>query len=88
MAKENKQVKAANKKKSAELREVAVQRAVKLYETQASLNPKKPMGYRAVCKVVEDELEAETGVRVALCYSTVRSRFNGTSFTPSIQQSP
>ena len=78
MAKINKQAEAAKKKKSAEQREAAVQRAVELYKTLASSGTEKPLGYRTVCKMVEDELERETGNRIALCYNTVRKRLNGT----------
>jgi hypothetical protein len=77
MPKENKQLKAANKKKSAEQREATVQRAVELYQTLANLNPKNPTGYRTVCKMVENEFKVETGVRVALCYNTVCKRSKG-----------
>jgi len=77
MPKENRQAEAANKKKSAERKEAAIQRAIKLYESLAHQNPEKPPGYRTVCKVVEDELERETGVKIGLCYITVRARLNG-----------
>ena len=76
MPKGNKHVDAANKQ-SAEQKEEAVQRAIKLYESLAHLNPEKPPGYRTVCKMVEDELEQETGVKIKLCHNTVRARSNG-----------
>jgi len=77
MPKENKQTEAADKKRSVEQKEVAVQRAVKLYKTLARLNPEKLPGYRTVCEMVEDELERETGIQIKLCYNTVRVRLKG-----------
>ena len=77
MAKANKQAEAANKKKSAEQKDAAIQRAVELYKTLANSSSKRPPGYRAVCKMVEDELERETGVKIVLCYNTVCARSNG-----------
>ena len=81
MPKGNKQVEAANKE-SVEQKEAAVQRAVKLYESLARSNPEKPPGFRTVCKIVESELERETGVKIELCHSTVRARSNGTLREP------
>jgi len=77
MPKGNKQAEAANNKKLAEQKEAAVLRAVELYESLARLNPKKPPGYRTVCKMVEGELERETGAKIKLCHNTVRARSNG-----------
>jgi len=77
MPKGNKQVEAANKKKSAKQKEAAIQRAVKLYESLAELNLEKPPGYRMVCKMAEDELERETGDKIKLCHITIRVRLNG-----------
>ena len=76
MAKVNKQAEAANKK-SAEQKDTAIQCAVELYKTLANSSLKKPPGYRAVCKMVEDELEREMGVKIVLCYNTIRVRLNG-----------
>ena len=77
MPKGNSQAEAL-KRKSADQKEVAIQRAIELYESLARANPEKPPGYRTVCKMVEDELEGETGVKLKLCYNTVRARSNGT----------
>jgi hypothetical protein len=78
MTKVNRQAEAAKKKSSAKQKEAAVQRAVELYKTLASSGTaEKPLGYRTVCKMVEDELEKETGNRIALCYNTVCKRLNG-----------
>ena len=77
MPKGNKKVEAVNKKKLAEQKEVAVQHAIKLYENLARLNPENPPGYRTVCKMAEDKLERETGVKIHLCYTTIRARLSG-----------
>ena len=78
MPKGNKWSEAADKKRSAEQKEATIQHVVKLYETLAHLGPEKPPGYRTVCKMVEEELEEETGVQIELCYGTVRARLKGT----------
>ena len=72
----DKQAEATNKK-SAEQREAAIQRAVELYKSLASSNPNGALGYRAVCKLVEEEFATEKGVKITLCYNTVRGRVNG-----------
>lgn len=77
MPKGSKQAEAAAKKKSVEQKEAAIQRAVELYKTLAHSDPEKPAGYRTVCKMVEDAIQRETGVRIGLCYNTVRARLNG-----------
>ena len=78
MPKGNKRSEAADKKRSAEQKEAVIQRAVKLYETLAHSDPEKLPSYRTVCKMVEEELEEETGVRIELCYGTVCARLKGT----------
>ncbi|KAF9642293.1 hypothetical protein BDM02DRAFT_3105839 [Thelephora ganbajun] len=77
MPKGNKQAEAANKKKLVEQKEAAIQCAVELYQILAHSNPEKLVGYRTVCKMVEDEMEREVGVRIELCYNTICARLNG-----------
>ena len=78
MPKGNKQTEAAAKKMLATQKEAAIQHTVELYKTLAHSNPGKPVGYRTVCKMAEDELERRTGGGIQLCYGTVRARLNGT----------
>ena len=73
MPKGNKQAEAANKR-SAELKEMAIQCAVKLCKSLACLNPNKPPGYWALCRMVKGKLERETGVKIELCHNTVHSK--------------
>lgn len=76
MPKGSKQVKATNKG-LVEQKEAATQRAIKLYESGADSSPGTRPGYRTACRMAEDEIEQETGVKVELCHNTVRARLKG-----------
>ena len=81
MPRGDKQVEAVNKK-LVEQKEAAIQHTVKLYESLAQLNLEKPLGYRMVCKMVEDELKRRTGVKIKLCHNTIHARTNSMQSHP------